>query len=80
MAALVMAQNRAVGSLFIKFWGIIHMEYWLTCKIGHLKQEEANALEDAIRIAALRMDVEVDIKTMYLGMDLAKESQEKHSI
>lgn len=56
------------------------MEYWLTCKIGHLKEEEAIALEDAIRIAAIRMDVEVDIKKMYLGMDLAKESQEKHSI
>ena len=75
-----MAQNRAVGSLFIKFWGIIHMEYWLTCKIGHLKEEEAIALEDAIRIAAMKMNVEIDVKKMYFGMDLANESQEKHSI
>ena len=38
-------------------------------------------LEDAIRIAALRMDVEVDIKKMYLGVDLSNTnalySQEK---
>lgn len=56
------------------------MEYWLTCKIGHLKEEEAIALEDAIRIAAMKMNVEIDVKKMYFGMDLANESQEKHSI
>lgn len=56
-------------------------QYWLTVKIGHLSNEEATALEDAIRIAALRMNVEIDIKKMYLGLDLSKTdamySQEK---
>ncbi|MDX9917302.1 MAG: hypothetical protein RBT15_04725 [Gudongella sp.] len=55
-------------------------EYWLTCKVGHLKEEEINALEDAISLIAMKMNIDLDIKKMYMGVDLATKSQEKPSI
>ena len=50
-------------------------EYWLTFKVGHLSEAQMNALEDALNAAAMKMDLQIDVKKMYLNVHEDEKSQ-----
>ena len=50
-------------------------EYWLTCKVGHLSEAQMIALEDALNAAAMKMDLQIDVKKMYLNVHEDEKSQ-----